>query len=85
MGKSAKNLIWLNFWLEGPIDLRTTRPNYILQDIFWDNTIDHIWGAQICIFGQIQNFFFWFSLLTVSLSQKSQNLITIKGSKDGRI
>ena len=41
-----------NFWLEGPIDLRTTRLNYILQDLFRDTPLNQIWSAQICIFGQ---------------------------------
>ena len=36
-----------NFWLEGPIDLRPTRLNCILQDLFRDTPLDHIWGAQI--------------------------------------
>ena len=33
--------IWFghNFWLEGPIDLRTTRLNYILQDLFRDTLV----------------------------------------------
>ena len=31
MGKSAKIGFGRNFWLEGPIDLRKTRLNYILQ------------------------------------------------------
>ena len=37
-----------NFWLEGPIDLQPTRLNCILQDLFSDTIIDHIWCAQIC-------------------------------------
>ena len=41
-----------NFWLGGPIDLRSTRLNCILQDLFRDTLLDHIWSAQICIFGQ---------------------------------
>ena len=32
-----------NFLLEGPIDLRTMCLNYILQDIFRDTPLDHIW------------------------------------------
>ena len=28
------------------------RLNYILQDLFRDTPLDHIWSAQICIFGQ---------------------------------
>ena len=43
MGKSAKNLIGNNFWLEGPIDLRPTRLNCILQDLFRDTKLDQIW------------------------------------------
>ena len=41
--------IWFshNFWLEGPIDLRRTRLNCIMQDLFRDTPLDHIWGAQI--------------------------------------
>ena len=35
-----------NFWLEGPIDLRTTHLNYILQDLFRDTPFDHIWRAH---------------------------------------
>ena len=49
-----------NFWLEGPIDLRPTRLNCILQDLFRDTPLDHILRAQICtqicifgIFGHI--------------------------------
>ena len=37
-----------NFWLEGPIDLRPTRLNCILQDLFRDTPLDHIARAQIC-------------------------------------
>ena len=37
-----------NFWLEGPIDLRPMRLNCILQDLFRDNPLDHIWRAHIC-------------------------------------
>ena len=55
MGKSAQNWIGHNFWLDGPIDLRTTRLNFFLQDLFRDTPLDHIWNAkicaQICIFG----------------------------------
>ena len=29
------------------------RLNYILQDLFRDTLLDHIWSAQICIFGKI--------------------------------
>ena len=36
-----------NFWLEGPIDLRPTRLNCILQDLFRDTPLDHNWRAQI--------------------------------------
>ena len=39
-------------FINGPIDLRTTRLNYILQDLFRDTPLDQIWSAQICIFGQ---------------------------------
>ena len=34
--------------MEGPIDLRPTRLNCILQDLFRDTPLDHIWRAQIC-------------------------------------
>ena len=58
MGKSAQNWIGHNFWLDGPIDLRTTRLNFFLQDLFRDTPLDQIWRAQIraqicqiCIFG----------------------------------
>ena len=54
MGKSAKIWFGHNFWLDGPIDLRPTLLNYILQDL------DHIWRAQIwaknaylAIFGRV--------------------------------
>ena len=40
MGKSAKIGFGRNFWLEGPIDLRKTRLNYILQDLFRDRDRD---------------------------------------------
>ena len=42
--------IWFghNFWLEGPINLRRTRLNCILQDLFRDIPLDHIACAQIC-------------------------------------
>ena len=60
MGKLAKNENWCNFWLEGPIDLRPTCLNCILQDHFRDTPLDHISRAQICtqicifgIFGHI--------------------------------
>ena len=36
-----------SFWLESPIDLRPTRLNYILQDLFRDTPLDHIWRAQL--------------------------------------
>ena len=36
-----------DFWLEGPIDLRPTRLNCILQDLLRDTPLDHIWRAQI--------------------------------------
>ena len=43
-----------NFWLGGPIDTRSMRLNCILQDLFRDTPLDHIWPAQIraqvCIF-----------------------------------
>ena len=41
--------IWFghNFWLEGPIDLRPTRLNCILQDLFRDTPLDHIWRTEI--------------------------------------
>ena len=35
------------FWLEDPIDLRSTRLNFILQDTFKDTPIGHILRAQI--------------------------------------
>ena len=35
-----------NFWPEGPIDLRPTRLNCILQDLFRDIPLDHIWRTQ---------------------------------------
>ena len=31
----------------GPIDLRTMRLNYFLQDLFRDTTFDHIWSTQV--------------------------------------
>ena len=37
-----------NFSLEGPIDLRPTGLNCILQDLFRDTPLDHIWRAKIC-------------------------------------
>ena len=37
-----------NFWLEGPIDTRSTRLNCILQDLFRDTPLGHSWRAQIC-------------------------------------
>ena len=36
-----------NFWLGGPIDLRSTRLNCILQDLFRDTPPDHTWRTQI--------------------------------------
>ena len=36
-----------NFWLEVPINLRPTRLNCILQDLFRDTPLDHIWRYQI--------------------------------------
>ena len=50
-----KNGFGHNFWLEDSIDLRTTRLNYILQDLFRDIPLDHIWSAQICIFAYLAN------------------------------
>ena len=47
-GKSAKIWFGHNFWLKGPIDQRPTRLNCILQDLFKDTPLDHIWCAQIC-------------------------------------
>ena len=35
------------FWLEGPIDTRSMRLNCILQDLFRDTPLDHIWCAQV--------------------------------------
>ena len=32
----------------GPIDPRSTRLSYILQDVFRDTPLEHIWLAQIC-------------------------------------
>ena len=45
--------IWFghNFWLEGPLDLNTTRLNCILQDLFRGTPLDHIWRSQISILG----------------------------------
>ena len=37
----------------GPINTRSTPLNCILQDLFRDTPLDHIWSAQICIFGKI--------------------------------
>ena len=49
-----------HFWLRGPIDLRSTRLNCILQDLFKDTLLDHIWPAKICVkhayFAQYANF-----------------------------
>ena len=45
MGKSSKIWYGHNFWLEGPIDLRPTRLNSILQDFLRDTLFDHIWRA----------------------------------------
>ena len=42
-----------NFWLEGPIGLRSMRLNGILQDLLRDTPLDHIWRTQICTFGHI--------------------------------
>ena len=36
-----------NFWLGGPIDTRSMCLNCILQDLFRDTPLDHIWRAQI--------------------------------------
>ena len=36
-----------NFWLGAPVDTRSTHLNCILQDLFRDTPLDHIWGAQI--------------------------------------
>ena len=36
-----------NFWLGGPIDTRSMCLNCILQDLFRDIPLDHIWRAQI--------------------------------------
>ena len=41
------NLVITFDWREGPNDLRATRLNCILQDLFRDTPLDHIWGAQI--------------------------------------
>ena len=38
-----------NYSLEGTIDLRPTRLNCILQDLFRDTPLDHIWCAQMCV------------------------------------
>ena len=35
------------FWLEGPTDTRSTPLNCILQDLFRDTPLDHIWHAEI--------------------------------------
>ena len=50
MGNQLKIGFCHNFWLERLIDLRTTRLNYFLQDLFRDIPLDHIWSTQICIF-----------------------------------
>ena len=36
-----------NFSLGGPIDLESMRLNCILQDLFRDTPLDHVWYAQI--------------------------------------
>ena len=46
MGKSSKIWFGHNFWLEGPIDLRPTRLNSILQDLFRDTLFDYIWRPR---------------------------------------
>ena len=70
-GNQPKMRIGHNFWLEGPIDLRPTPLDCILQDLFRDIPLDHIWRAQICaknaylailgIFGGV--FILWILLL----------------------
>ena len=40
MGKLSKIWYGHNFWLEGPIDLRPTRLNSILQDLLRDTLLD---------------------------------------------
>ena len=39
--------------MEGLIDLRPTRLNCILQDLFRDPPLDHIWHPYLVIFGHI--------------------------------
>ena len=46
-GNWAKNRFGHNFWLGGPIHIRSTRLNCIWQDLFRDIPLDHIWRAQI--------------------------------------
>ena len=47
MGKSGKNEIFHNFELGGPTDTRPTHLNCILQDLFRDSPLDHIWRAKM--------------------------------------
>ena len=43
-GNRPKNWFGHNFWPEGPIDLKTTRLDHILQDLFMWHPFDHIWS-----------------------------------------
>ena len=42
----GQNLIIPNFGLGGPNYLRSTRPKYILDNLFMDTPLDHIWHNQ---------------------------------------
>ena len=46
-GNQPKMRFGHNFWLGGPNDKRSMRLNCILQDLFRDTPLDHIWRAQI--------------------------------------
>ena len=53
-----------NFWLEVPINIRPTRLICILQDLFRDTPLEHIWRyqirAQICqIWPNMPNMHIW--------------------------
>ena len=77
MGKSAKNWFGHKFWLEGPIDkilISPTRLNYILQDLFRDTPIDHIWRAQICQILLMRVLKLKMNILKVTLRWSSQKL-----------
>ena len=49
MVKSAKNWILSQLLTGGTIDLRTTRLNYTLLDLFRDTQLDHVWALKIHI------------------------------------